>query len=105
MAVPAHVAFAEHVPRAEPLWAQARAPIDLELMGLLAGLFVLVGIGAMIALKMRSLAKTGDDVPVIEQTLEHYQDLFDRGLLDPQEFERIRASIQKQQPPAPPAKP
>ena len=105
MAVLAHVAVAEHAVGANALIAQVRRPIDLELLGLLAGLVVLIGIGAVIALKVRSLAKTGDDEPVLEHTLEHYQDLFDRGLLDPQEFERIRAFLDKQPPHAPPTKP
>ncbi len=104
MAVLALVAFAEQHDRANALLAQGRFRFDLELIGLLVGLFVLVGLGAIFALKLRSLAKTGDDVPLIEHSLEHYQDLFDRGLLDPQEFERIRALLDEQ-PPAPPTEP
>ena len=105
MAVPALVAVLEHARGAIVPPAEARVWFDLELVGLLVGLTVLVAIGAVVALKSRALVKIGDEAPSIEHSREHYQDLFDRGLLDPQEFERIRALIQKQQPPAPPAKP
>ena len=97
MAVPAHFAFVELA-----FMAPARVWFDLELIGLVFGLFVLIALGAAIALKSRSLAKPDEDAAMPEHSLAHYQDLFDRGLIDGAEFERIRARLTAQ-PPAPPA--
>ena len=76
----------------------APAAIDPELLAYSAGLFVLVGVGIWLAMKLRSTVRR-DDAP--EHSLAHYQKLFDEGLLDAQEFERIRALIRKR-PPSPP---
>jgi hypothetical protein len=97
MAVPAPVAFAEF-----DVAVPDRHWFDLELAGLILGLFVLIATGAVVALRSRSWTKPDVAAPPPEHSLAHYQDLLEQGLLDRAEFERIRARMQ---PPAPPSGP
>ena len=55
------------------------------------------------SVKSRALARSSDESPP-EHSLDYYQDLLDRGLLDPEEFERIRAQFALK-PPARPTDP
>jgi tetrahydromethanopterin S-methyltransferase subunit G len=62
--------------------------------GLLIGVIVL---GIWVVARIRQwrveLLEEQDALPE-ELTLEHFQQLFDEGLLDPEEFERIKARLQ-----------
>jgi hypothetical protein len=63
-------------------------------IGLLIGVVVL-GIWTVARIR-RWRTEFMDDLetPAEELTLEHFQQLFDEGLLDPHEFERIKARLQ-----------
>src|SRR6478609_3120962 len=83
--------------------APRRAWLALDLVILGVALLALIAVGAAIALKTRALAKV-DDEPPHEHSLDYYQDLLDRGLLGPEECERIRAQFAAK-PPARPTDP
>lgn len=83
--------------------APRRAWLALDLVILGVALLALIAVGAAIALKTRALARS-DDEPPPEHSLVYYQDLLDRGLLDPEEFKRIRAQFAAK-PPARPTDP
>lgn len=99
MVAPALFAFAEGD---FDIAAPFREWLDLELIILIASLIVLISIGVYVTVRMRSAARPGgDELP--EHTLEQYQEMFDQGIIDAKEYERI-ASLVKKQPPTPPAK-
>jgi len=80
--------------------APRRAWLALDLVILGVALLALIVVGAAIALKTRALANANDEPPP-EHSLDYYQDLLERGLLDLEEFERIRAQFQAKRPARP----
>ena len=73
----------------------------LNLAFLLVGLAGLIAIGVAVGKQAREMAKMNEDAPP-EHSLEHYQQMFDDGLLEQNEFERIRARLDRNPPSAPP---
>ena len=71
----------------------AQVVFDLELMLLLTGSFLLIALGWIVVLETRKWMSKTEDADEPSQNLEHYQKLRDEGLLDPVEFERIRALL------------
>lgn len=78
-----------------------RAGIDWEFAGLILALVVLIGFGIRVTLKLRARA-TSELTSTREYSLTEYQEMLEKGLLDRQEFERIRESLMRK-PPTPPA--
>lgn len=103
MAVLALIAFAENDIVAPARAVQARAGFDWELLALITGLVVLIGIGVSVTLRLREQARSDDLPKMPEHSLAHYQDLLKRGLIDAQEFDRIRIAL-SQKPKTPPTK-
>ena len=60
----------------------------------LIGLMVLGSFAITRIRRWRAELNEDDNEPTEAFTLEHYQDLMDEGLLDPQEFERIKARME-----------
>jgi hypothetical protein len=94
MAMPFLFAFQDPVEPPRRAWLN----IELFLWGTL--LMVLLAAGTIIAWKLRAWVVADEREPTPEHSLEHYQELLEQGLIDPAEFERIRARFGD--PPAPP---
>lgn len=76
--------------------------LDLELILLLGGLGLLIAVGLVAVIEMRRRIHEEEEATP-PQSLEEYQALRDQGLLDSQEFERIRAKLEgSAEPPVPP---
>lgn len=74
--------------------------IDFELMALLLGLMILVVISAAVIMRTRSVARSSDEEPpVVEHSLEHYQELRDQNLISAEEYQRIAANFGRTKPP------
>ena len=69
--------------------------LDAETIGLAAALSVLVISGILAILWVRRW-RYEQEPDTVEQQIEHYEDLVRQGLLDPKEFDRIRALLQTQ---------
>jgi hypothetical protein len=68
---------------------------ELRLLGWTLVLALLVGGGFLLILWARTWRhRLNEQEPVEEPTLADYRKLFDAGLLDPHEFERIRAHLE-----------
>jgi hypothetical protein len=84
------------------LTAQFR--LDLEWIILATVLVGLVLLGIIVIVRYKRW-QAAEQTPAPPTRLEEYQALMEQGLLDPQEFERIRDSLQKnsEPPTSPPA--
>src|SRR5438445_633786 len=86
----------------------AQVVFDLELALLLGGLGLLIAVGLIAVIELRRRMTQDEEDPETLQSLEHYEALRDQGLLDPDEFERIRDLLERRDagpPPTPPAAP
>lgn len=77
--------------RASGLFAQFN--LDLELV-ILALLLVGLIIGGVILVKRVRLWRMEQAAPTLDEQLQSFQALVDKGELDAQEFERIRAQLE-----------
>jgi uncharacterized membrane protein YccC len=66
----------------------------LEVIGAVALLATLIGLGVAVFVWARFWRQRPDEATTEEQ-LESYQYMLDEGLIDPQEFERIRARLRQ----------
>jgi hypothetical protein len=73
----------------------AGIPFDLELALLLGAGLLLVSFGLYAVLEVRRRFRQTDE-PAMEptQSLDHYQELRDQGLLEAAEFERIKLALE-----------
>jgi hypothetical protein len=80
----------------------AELRFDLELTILCVVLFALVVAGCVMVVRVRSW-RDEETTPVsLEEQIQSYQTLVDRGELDPREFERIKARLEQKAAETPP---
>lgn len=74
------------------LWANGVLDLELALLG--AGLLVLLFIGFWFVIRVRRWQKEDETERVTpQQQIETYRALMEEGLLDPQEFEKLRQRL------------
>ena len=85
----------------------ARQPLNLDLVLAALGLVAAVLVGVIIILWVQRWQRCSVDSSDPGVELDNYRDLFRRGLLSPEEFERIRTRLEGKSspklPPDPPA--
>jgi ABC-type nickel/cobalt efflux system permease component RcnA len=85
------------------LFAQVGALMRLDIWLPVVALLVVVGLGLWIIWRWRTGFAQEAHVP-LEQQIEHYREMVTQGQLDPEEFARIKAQLERQ-PSADPGKP
>ena len=78
-----------------PLFGQARSLWRLDFVLPLLALIGSLALGLWIIWRWRTGFAKEEPASLGEQ-VRHYQDLVDRGELDPEEFERIKAQLEQQ---------
>ena len=77
------------------LFAQVDAFMQPDLWLLVLALFVVVSLGLWIIWRWR--VGFADEAPVsLAQKIEHYREMVTQGQLDPEEFAKIKAQLEKQ---------
>jgi hypothetical protein len=75
------------------LFAQWRFDLELFLYGILLVLLIVAGCVAVV--RVRRWRNDESASSPLEDQLSRYQDLVERGELDPKEFERIKAHLER----------
>lgn len=77
------------------LFGQAELFVRLDFWLSLVALVAVIALGVWIALLWRADIVKEEPASIADQ-IQHYQDLMDKGQLDPAEFEQIKAQLEKQ---------
>jgi len=75
----------------------------LEVIGVVAAFAAAIGAGVSVFVWARNWRRRLAEETTTEEPIETYQHMLDEGLLDPQEFDRIQARLQR--PPDVPTEP
>src|SRR5947209_18914723 len=83
----------------------AREPVNLDLVWAALGLVAAVLAGVLVITWVQRWRQRSAEPADPQAELENYRALFERGLLTPEEFARIRTRIEGKPPPTTPADP